>query len=248
MEPLVSVIIPAYNCAATVAQAIQSALDQTHQNLELLVVNDASTDGTAAVVRSLAAGEGRIRLLCQPENTGVAEARNRALGEAAGDYIAFLDADDLWEPEKLARQLAYMQTHDVDLVCTAYQGMDAQGRPGKPYHIPSGRIGYRDLLKENTIGCSTVLARAKALRGYRFEGKYAHEDYRLWLELLRSGLTVHGIDELLVRYRFGGRSADKLAAARERWRIYREAECLPLLRSAGYFAEYAARGLRKRIG
>ena len=243
--PLISVIMPAWNAARYLAEAVASVRAQTFADWELLIVDDASTDDTAALCRRLAAGDARIRVVRNETNLGAAAARNRALALARGTWIAFLDSDDRWQPEKLARQLALAEKTGAALVYTAYAMFTDDGRR-MVYDVPA-RVDYAGLLRENVIGCSTVLLRRDALGDRRFTTEFYHEDYVLWLELLRSGCRAVGCVEPLTDWRMtaASRSYDKRRAAKNRWRIYREAEGLGLGRSLRAFAVYAVRGVRK---
>lgn len=246
---LVSVIMPAYNAAPYIEQAIRSVMGQTHTDWELLVIDDGSADDTCAIVERLAAEDGRIRLLRNERNSGVAVTRNRGLDLSAGAYVAFLDSDDVWHPEKLAVQICTAQRERAALVYTSYAIVDAHGRPcKKPYTVPA-RIDLKGLLKENVIGCSTVLLSAAAVGDYRFVTDFFHEDYCLWLDILRDGHTAAGCTEVLTDWRLilNSRSFNKKKASRNRWRIYRRHLGFSALKSARYFAAYAWHGMMKYI-
>lgn len=245
--PLVSVVIPAYNCAGTIRQAVASVLAQTYGELEVVIVDDCSTDDTFAVCQELAQGDGRIRVQRNEKNTGPAGARNKGIALAAGEYIAFLDGDDRWLPTKLQKQFARLQSTGASLCYTSYTFIDSAGADlEKPYIVPED-TDYKAMLAENVIGLSTVLVKEDALKDFRFNGRYVHEDYALWLELLQAGCTMVGLREVLVQYRRGGRSANKVVAAKGRWVIYREVAKLPFLQAVRYFLRYAFAGIRKRV-
>lgn len=245
----VSVIIPAYNAAAYIEQAIRSVMAQTYTAWELLVIDDCSTDDTAAVIQRLAAEDDRVRLIRNEKNSGVAVTRNRGLDMSTGDYVAFLDSDDVWHPDKLAMQVQKAESRQAGLVYTAYAIVDADGHPcKKPYTVPE-HIGLTDLLKENVIGCSTVLLSAEVARKYRFVTDFYHEDYCLWLDILRDGHRAVGCTEILTDWRLimNSRSFNKKKASRNRWRIYRHHMHLSVCKSACYFLSYAWRGMMKYI-
>lgn len=246
--PRVSVVMPAYNCAGTIGAAVRSVQGQSFAGWELLVADDGSKDDTPARVAALAAEDGRVRLLPARENGGPAAARNRAIGAAAGEIVAFLDADDVWEPEKLEAQLALMEGTGCGLCYTAYGFIGLDGAPeGGVYQVPQ-TVDYEGLLRENVMGLSTVALRREALGDARFDARFAHEDYALWLGLLRGGVAARGINRPLVRYRRGGRSANKLKAARDRWAVYRQGEGLPPGKALYYLGCYAKAALRKYGG
>ncbi len=246
-KPLVSVIMPVYNGAPFVRQAAESALRQSMGDLELIIVDDCSTDGSAAIIARLAQMDSRIRPIYAQANAGVAASRNIGLNTAKGDFTAFLDCDDIWLPNKLELQLARMREMDADICYASYSFINKSGEPvGRPYIVPE-KTDYRSLLYENVIGCSTALFRRSSLGGLRMDGNYMHEDYVFWLEALKIPVRAAGIRDVLVKYRLEGRSSNKIRAARERWRIYRRAQGLGLLSSALCFIHYAARGAVKRI-
>lgn len=246
-KPIVSVIMPAYNAQQYIEEAIGSVQGQTFSQWELIVVDDCSGDNTAQIVSQLAREDPRIYLHRNDENLGAAKSRNQGLELYKGAYVAFLDSDDLWHPKKLEYQIEHMGKTGADLGYTAYTVMDAQGRKVfQDYLVPS-QVDFDGLLKENVIGCSTVMLRGEVGKKYRFSEEYYHEDYVLWLEMLRDGCTAAGLGEVLVEYRFHEQSkaGNKAKAAAMRWQIYREYLGLSLPKSLWYFSHYALSGLRK---
>lgn len=245
----VSVIIPAYNAAAYIEQAIRSVMAQTYTDWELLVIDDCSTDGTYAIAQRLAAEEPRIRLIRNEKNSGVAATRNYGLELCGGAYVAFLDSDDVWHPDKLACQIQKAQQEQAALVYTSYAIVDAQGQPcKKPYRVPE-HIDFKALLKENVIGCSTVLLAAPVAKAHRFKTGFYHEDYCLWLDILQDGHKAVGCTEILTDWRLiiNSRSFDKKNGARNRWAIYRRHLHFSFFKSLRYFTAYAWRGVLKYI-
>lgn len=244
--PKVTVIMPAYNAEAYIGGAIRSVRAQGERDWELLVIDDGSGDGTWAAAVEAAGDDERIRLLKNPENMGAAATRNRGLDLAQGEYVAFLDCDDLWAPEKLERQWALLDRTGGDLCYSGYRLVDETGAVRRNYPVPA-QVSYEALLRENVIGCSTVVLRRSALGDSRFDSAYFHEDYVLWLTLLSRGCRAVGCTEFLAdwRYRPDSRSFSKGNAARQRWRIYRRYLKLPLWKSLWYFGGYALAGLKK---
>lgn len=245
--PLVSIIMPAYRARNTIAASIASVQAQTVTDWELLVVDDGSTDDTVAIVRRLAAKDPRIVLLENSRNMGVAASRNRGLEVCQGRYVALLDSDDRWTGDKLERQLAAMEQTGGDFSCTAYTMVDGEGRPLLDRYAVPERISYPQLLRQNYVGCSTVLMTAALAKEYRFTTEYYHEDYVMWLEMLRDGKTLIGVNEALMHYYYrpDSRAGNKRACAKYRWQIYRHALSLPLLPSLGYMLCYALAGIKK---
>lgn len=243
--PLISIITPAYNCQNTVEAMVRSVQMQDVQDWELLICDDCSTDETAEVLARLAGEDSRIILLQNPTNSGPAAARNRALDEARGEYVAFLDADDLWLEGKLSSQLALLRETGAALCYTGYTFINADGNPaGITYNVPE-TITYGGVLVQNVFNCNTVLMRREALGALRFDSSYAHEDFVLWLALLKKGITVRGIARPLACSRLGGRNQNKLSAAKNRWIVYRKSEGLSISKSAAYWCRYAWAALRK---
>lgn len=245
-DPLVSVITPVWNAQATLARTIASVRAQSLTDWEMLIVDDGSTDGSRALAGREAAGDARIRVLSLAENRGAAAARNLGIRAARGQLIAFLDADDLWRPEKLARQTAFMRACGAPFVFSAYRRIDAAGRPLGIVPAPA-RVDRARLLKGNVIGCLTAIYDTAALGKVEMPDHRLRQDFGLWLRLLARTPCARGLPEVLADYRVGpaSLSADKRSAARATWRIYREAEGLSRARAGYYFLHYAARGLLK---
>jgi teichuronic acid biosynthesis glycosyltransferase TuaG len=245
-DALVSIVTPAYRAARFVGETIRSAQAQTYPNFEMLIVDDCSPDDTCAVVERAGAGDPRIRLLRQEKNGGPAAARNRALSEARGRWIAFLDADDLWLPEKLERQLVFHRRHGAKITFTEFRRITADGaRTGRLVKVQDW-LDYGRLLCNTGIATSTVIV-DRALTGAFSMKKTYYDDYACWLGLLRTGGRAVGLREDLMRYRVVGASVsrNKINSARQVWNTYRDVENLGWLRSAWSFANYAARGYLK---
>lgn len=249
---MISIIVPAYRAEKVIGEAIDSVVAQTYPNWELLLVEDAGGDGTAEIIEEYVRehGESRIRLIRQPENGGAAKARNRGLREAAGRYIAYLDADDLWEPEKLERELRFMREKDAAFVFTGYEFADENGRrTGKVVHVPE-TLNYRQALSNTTIFTTTVLFDTEKIPRELLEmPDVKSEDTALWWKVLRNGYLAWGLDENLARYRRAGKSlsSNKLEALRRIWNLYRKVEGLSLPESGALFCLWALRAVKRRI-
>jgi glycosyltransferase involved in cell wall biosynthesis len=250
MNDLVSVIIPAHNAAPFLPATLRSALAQTHARLEIIVVNDASTDATAAIARTFADEDPRVKLIDLKANGGPARARNAGIEASTGRYIAFLDGDDVWLADKTRRQLAAMAASGAVLSYTGCRKMDEEGRPGAVIPVPV-TVSYERLLHTNVIVCSSAIYDTGRLGKVYMPDIAKRQDYGLWLDILRAldtrGGNVVGINEPLVLYRVRSASvsSNKLNAARYQWRVYRELERLPVWQSAYYFAHYAVHGFIK---
>ena len=248
-NPKVSIIIPAYNAMPYLKYTVESVLQQTYPHWELLIIDDGSSDETFACAEAYAAADSRIHAIKNEKNMGVAATRNRGIELAEGAYIAFLDSDDMWREDKLMRQLTLLQSTKADIAYSAYSFVDANNTPlGKPYLVPN-TTDFKKMLLENVIGLSTTMVKRNILKQHRFNSDFYHEDYVLWLELLRDTAQAAGDKECLVQYRAmkGTRSANKLNAARHRWRVYRDALGLNIWHSAISFVGYAIAGAKKRF-
>ena len=247
-EPLVSVVMAAYNAGKTIVSSVRSLLAQSYRNWELVVVDDKSTDNTAALIAELAGSDSRIRPIFLSENSGgPAFPRNEAIRASRGSYISFLDADDQWLPAKLERQLKFMLEVGAVLSCTGYCVVDANGAVVGGYEPPAV-CSYKGLLSNNSIGCLTSMYDARAL-GKRYFPLCGHEDYALWLSILREGHIVHGLQIHLASYRLvpGSVSSNKFKVIGFFWHIYRNIEGFSYLPAAFFCLRYAwnARGKYK---
>lgn len=244
-KALVSVVMPAYNARLFVGDAICSVRTQSYPNWELLVVDDGSLDETAERVADLARHDSRIRLIRQ-RNSGPAMARQRALDEAKGRYIAFLDADDIWLPDKLRRQLVFMEERCAAISFTQFRRMSADGKHfGHLVDVPD-HLDYWGLLKRTAIATSTVIIDRDQTGNFSMIRTY-YDDYALWLSILRRGFVAYGLREDLMRYRVLNKSVsrNKWRSAYWVWRVYRDVEGLGLAEASWCFANYAVNAVLK---
>ena len=244
---LISIVTPAYKAAATIRDTIRSVRAQTHSHWELLVAEDCGSDDTRAIVAVEAASDSRVRLIPMERNGGPAAARNHALAQARGRWVAFLDSDDLWLPQKLEKQLAFhRQRPGTVLTFTGFRRINADASlTGRYLGVPP-LMRFRDVLGNTAIATSTVLVDTHFSGPIRMRDTY-YDDFACWLDLLRGGGEAAGLDEDLARYRVmrGSVSRDKRNSALEVWRAYRQLQGLGRLPSAWYFANYAVRGWLK---
>jgi teichuronic acid biosynthesis glycosyltransferase TuaG len=241
--PLVSVVIPVHNAAATIRAAIASVQAQTYPNWEILAVEDGSTDDSAALLTTLAAADPRIHVQHLTAQSGPGPARNAGIRAAKGRFIAFLDADDLWHPEKLSRQIGWMLANHHVLACTAYTRITVATGTETPIGVPS-RITRADLMKTNTIACSSAIYDTAHFGLRQMPPLPKRQDFAFWLDLLANA-DAHGLNERLMTYHARPQSVSsaKGQAAAHTWRMYRAHLHLPLPQAAWYFANYALRGL-----
>ncbi len=243
----VSIITPAYNAAEYISETIESVLAQTYPNWEMLIVNDCSTDNTEEIVQSYTDKDERIKLINLTKNSGAAIARNTAIKNAKGRYIAFLDSDDLWKKEKLQKHLKFMKQNGYAFTFTAYEHFKSNKEKRKNKVAAPKNLKYSDALKGNQIGCLTVMLDRKQISKIEFT-EQKHEDYILWLNILKTGITAYGITESLALYRIGNSksiSSNKLQSALWTWNVYRKVQKLSLLKSIYYMCFYIINGLKK---
>lgn len=246
-EVLVSVVMPAYNCEKYIGQAIRSVLEQAVP-LELIIVEDKSGDGTESVIREFLDDE-RVIYISNEVNAGVAASRNKGIELAKGKYIAFLDSDDYWTPDKLERQVAFMEEDNKVLSSTGRELIDENGdSTGREIGIPDV-IGYKDLLKGNVLNTSGVMVLASVAKKYKMVQDHLHEDYIMWLSILQEHEVAYGINEPMLKYRVmkGTKSGNKLKSARMTFGVYRYMG-LGLIEAFYYFCHYAVNGVRKYKG
>lgn len=245
-QPLVSVVIPAYRCAETLPLSIDSALAQDVP-MEVLVIDDCP-DAPVDEVMEQYKDDPRVIYLRNPKNLGAAETRNRGILMATAPYVAFLDSDDLWRPGKLKKQIEALERTGYVLCCTARELMNPQGvLTGKI--IPVGEtITYRDLLKHNSINCSSVLIKTEVIRQFPMSNAESHEDYITWLRVLRAHGSACGINEPLLQYRLTttGKSGSKLKSAKMTFMVYRRMG-FGIWKSLLCFCSYAIHGVSKYL-
>lgn len=242
--------MPAYNSEAHIAEAIASVEAQTLANWELCVTDDSSTDRTRELVAMMAADNPRIRFFEQSTNQGAAHARNRSLAEARGRYVAYLDADDIWLPAKLERQVAFMRECGCGFSCASYEVIGEDGGTlGRTVAMPVASDWWGFLTNNylQTVGIMADLERVdRAL--LHMPDMRRRQDAATWLQVLEAGHVCYGMPEVLCQYRrtSGSLSSNKVKAARGTWYFYRQAAGLPLLQACFCFARYAALAVWKR--
>lgn len=252
MRELVSIIIPVYNANKYIEATVKTVMEQSYENWELLLVDDGSTDGSTETIKRIVEEDvtNRIIPLFPNEHGSAAKARNYGLENAKGRYIAFLDADDLWEKDKLSKGLAFMQEKNAGFMFTGYEFADAEGKgTGKIVKVPE-TLNYRQALKNTTIFTSTVLIDTEKIdRSLIMMPEIKSEDTATWYQILRNGYLAYGLNENLVKYRrvTGSLSSNKLEAIRRIWNLYRKAEKLSVIYSAYNFVFWAFRAVLRRI-
>ena len=244
---LVSVVIPVYNAEACIADTILSIKSQTYKNYEIILVDDNSTDRSVSAIEEFLCDN--IRLITG-KGGSAAIARNTGIENAKGRYIAFLDADDLWDPEKLERQLAFMEKHNAAFSFTGYEFADEFGVSVKKLVQVPLKINYKQALKNTTIFTSTVIFDMDKLsKSLIMMPNVKSEDTATWWKVLKTGVMAYGLNEGLTLYRrsSGTLSSNKIEAIRRIWNLYRKVEKLSLPYSAVCFLFWAVRAVIRRI-
>lgn len=240
-ENLVSIIMPTYNCGRFIEETIASIQNQTYENWEIEIVDDCSTDNTKEIVEILAAKDSRIHYTCLDVNSGAAVARTEAMKLARGEYMAFCDSDDLWMPEKLERQLKFMQENGYAFSCTAYEQIDEESKSLDRVIKTIKKTDYNRLLLDCPVGNSSVMYNVGVMGKFEVPNIRKRNDDALWLTMLKKEKYIWGMPDVLMRYRIrkNSISSNKLAVVKYHWILYREIEHLSVLRSAFHICFWA---------
>lgn len=224
---LVSIITPTYNAERTIASCIESVIAQTYLDWEMLITDDCSQDSTVKIVEQYAASDARIRLIRLEKNGGAGAARNRSITEAQGRYIAFLDADDRWMPNKLQRQVEFMQQHQVKVCYSSYvtaRPMDVSDEVFGVVPCPK-RVTYRDILRDDRMGCLTLIYDARSLGKVLMPLMRRRQDWAMKILLLQKAGVAYGVPDTLAVYRVASGSLSggrKSSLVRYNVAVYRE--------------------------
>lgn len=245
----VSIITPVYNAEKFVGETIKSVLNQTYTNWEMILVDDCSNDDSQKIINGFAEKDNRIKYIRLEKNSGAAVARNTALEIAKGRYIAFIDSDDLWEPNKLEKQIKFMEENKIGFSFTSYSLIDENGNDLNKLVTVPYKVSYDDLLKNTIIGCLTVIINKDIIGDFRMPLVRAGQDTATWLSILRKGFEAYGINEPLAKYRkvSGSISSNKIKALKRTWNIYKNIEKLPFLKLSYVYSCYVINAIKKRI-
>lgn len=249
IDDLVSIITPVYNADRFIKETIESVQRQTYQNWEMILVDDLSTDKSEKIIKSIQKKDDRIRYIKLKENSGAAIARNTAIENASGRYIAFLDSDDLWKSNKLEKQIKFMKEHNYGFTFTSYELIREDGTSlNKLVKVPQ-KINYDGLLKNTIIGCLTVVIDRDIVSDFRMPLLRKGQDTATWLNILREYPYAYSINENLAKYRVvqGSVSSNKLGALKRTWNTYRNVEKLSLIKSCYVFIWYVINAIKKRL-
>lgn len=247
MNALVSIITPSYNSAKFIAETIQSVQNQTYSNWEMIIVDDASSDETENIVLSIIQNDSRIKFHKLSQNSGPAVARNIAIEKASGDFMTFIDADDIWFPTFIENNIKTIQVTGIPFVFSSYRRANEQLEFVYSDFIVPHKVSYSDILKSNSISCLTAFVDLKKLGKKYMPLIRKRQDMGLWLNYLKLIPYAHGIQETQAIYRIreNSLSRKKLDLIKYQWKFYREVEKLNLFQSAYYMLHWMYRGFMK---
>lgn len=250
-EELVSIIVPVYNAEKFLNDTINTVLKQTYENWELILVNDCSKDNSVKIIKEYQKNDKRIKLVNNKENSGAAISRNNGIDKSKGKYLCFLDADDLWDKNKLKKQIKFMKKLDCEFSFTGYEFADEKGKPnGTKVFIPE-KINYRQALKNTTIWTSTVMFDMTKLtkEEIHMPNVKRGQDTATWWKVLKNITNAYGLNEILSYYRrtSDSLSANKLTALKRTWNLYRNVEHLNVFYSLYNFVWYCFNAVKRRI-
>lgn len=231
MDALVSIITPCYNCENFISKTIESVISQSYQNWEMLIIDDCSTDASFAVAESYAKNDKRIKVYKNKENQGAYFSRNFAINEAKGTYVAFLDSDDIWLPEKLQIQIDFMQKNECDFSFSEYEWIDSDGEPLKIKARVVKHLSYKKNLFHNWPGCLTVMYNQERLGKIQGKKKGNGDDYALFLDGLKKAKKAMGIKRVLAKYRRHSESISysRLKMVKNHLEVLHDIEGLPFI-------------------
>ena len=247
----VTIVTPSFNCEKYIASTIESVIAQTYEDWEMIIVDDCSSDNTCSIIDDYAQKDHRIHLLHQTENAGAGAARTRSMQNGTGRFVAYLDADDIWKPEKLEKQIHFMQTGGYGFSCTSYEVIDDNGaKLNKVIHMLP-KVNYIGFLTNNLLQTVGIMVDTNLI-----DKKYLvmpdirrRQDAATWLQILKAGYDCYGMDEVLAEYRrtAGSLSSDRKKAIKGIWNLYRDIEHLSFPFSCYCFIRYAFLAVWKRI-
>ena len=247
VEGMVSVITPVFNSEKYIRRTLDSVLSQSYQDIEIVLVDDQSKDRSAEIIRKYQKTHPGIVYFLQPKNMGAGHARNKALELAKGQYVAFLDADDLWKPEKIKKQVKLLREKHGGFCFTAIEMIDGKDRVIKSKRSVKEEIDYQFLLSNTMIPTSGVLIDRTVKGDFRMHLRRGGQDYATWLRLLRDGSQAYGIDEALVGYRIDGKSlsSNKLESIKQIWEIQTRDEGIPKAAATWHIVKWCWNSVKK---
>lgn len=247
-EDIVSIIMPNYNTAEYVENSIWSVLNQTYENLELIIVDDMSSDNSISIIKKLAMIDSRIKIICLDENKGAANARNVGIDLANGKYISFIDSDDIWVSDKLEKQLKFMKDKKISFVASYYDYIDYNGR-SLNRTVGGARVrNYWELLK-NCPGNSTIIYDSQILGKTFVPLIKRRNDYLMWINVIKKANLIYVMPDVLVHYRIRSNSLsyNKKSLIKYHWEIYRNYEKLNVCKSSYLILHLVRKGVIRKL-
>lgn len=248
-SPLVSIIIPCYNAQSTISQTIESVINQTYKDWEMLIIDDCSSDNSGEIIKKYVSRDIRIKYFQTPAPTGSPSIpRNIGLENANGTYVAFLDADDLWLPKKLESQIEFMEQNNINFVYSDYEKIDYMGnRNNRIIKMPSVS-SFWDVIETCTIPCLTVMMTRDIIGNTRFK-PIAKEDFAFWLDILKKDVKAYnsGGVQALYREQQKSRSSNKFKMIQDQWRLLRHIEGVKPIVASYFMFKYLIFGFLKYI-
>jgi len=249
MKNLVSIITPTFNSSRYIEKCIVSVISQSYTNWELILVDDDSTDKTQQIITKYSRKYKKIKSIILNKNSGVANARNVAIQNSKGRFIAFLDSDDYWHKDKLSLQLDFMIKNNFAFTFTSYQPIsNDEKKKYRIIHAPK-KMNYDKYLKNTIIGCLTVVIDKEKTGKFLMPNINSSQDMALWLNLMKKGFVAYGLKLNLASYRIvkGSNTSNKFKAIKDVWFVYRQHENLNFIYSLWCFTFYVVNAIRKRI-
>lgn len=249
LDNKVYVIIPCFNASNTLSKTLNSIIDQTYTNWIAIIVDDCSNDESAQIIKHYSEKDKRIINYSTTTPSGSPSLpRNIGIEKAKGKYIAFLDADDVWLPDKLQKEIDFLERNGYDLIYSYYEKMDWEGKRANRIIKTREKTTYEDLLKSNSIPCLTSIIRKDIIGSTRFK-QIPQEDFCFWLDILKKGYTAYNLCEVTALYREAktSRSANKLDMFKGYWNVIRNHQNIGLIRSCFYMITYTILGFAKYI-
>ena len=248
-QPLVSIIMPCYNTEKYIAKSIESVIQQTYPNWELIITDGPSSDNTASIVRYYCEHDQRIHLITPSQRRGIADARHNSIQNAKGKYFAFLDSDDIWVKDKLEKQIAFMTNKGYAFTYGNYEIIDADGTPTGKIIRNGGVVDYNKYLRNTIIGCGSVMLDRNRIGQILQPVEDVNDDMALWCSIMRHDIKAYPMDEVLYLYRIrdDGASSQRMKMVKSVWKVYQKQEKLSLPKSVFCFTSYAFNALIKRL-
>ncbi|MDE1548158.1 glycosyltransferase family 2 protein [Jeotgalibaca caeni] len=245
---VVSIVSPVYKAEPFIERTIRSVMNQTYKDWEYILVDDCSPDNSEQVIRALMEEDSRIKYVKLSQNEGAAVARNTGIEHAKGQFIAFIDSDDVWKPQKLERQITFMKENQYGFTYTNFELVSENEEVISPSVPLPERLDYKGLLKNTAIACSTVIIDREIIGDFRMPLVRKGQDTATWLQILRKHDYAYGLNEVLGKYRQvkGSISSNRIGALKRTWNTYYRLEKLPLPKAIYYFCFYVFNAIKRR--